>query len=206
MADACGRTGGGRIFPLEVSGSGPYPAVVFCLAQSGFCDRFGFGHSAVMETRELLTRISSLLRASDGHQVGILATADAKGLPHASYMGTVASPTIDHLLMMTAPDSRKAQNILENPQVEWLFCDEEREDLLCLRGTARVLENPVEVEEAWHRIPDKSRAYFLSYQDVGINFLIFETTIETFQYSVPRDNEVIVLTSEEMKKIFAEAK
>lgn len=158
---------------------------------------------AVMEKQELLERIVGFLHGSGGHELGLLATADKEGVAHVTYMGTVASPTIDRLLTMTAPESRKVENILENPRVEWLFLDEEKQEVLYLRGTARVIEDPVDVEKAWKQIPDKSRAYFLSFQDVGIKFLILETAVESFEYRLPQTNEAFHATSEEIKQLLS---
>ncbi|HLS29176.1 MAG TPA: pyridoxamine 5'-phosphate oxidase family protein [Opitutales bacterium] len=157
-----------------------------------------------MDITALAHHILRMLYRRGGHEVGILATADKSGVPHSVYMGTVTSPVVDRLLTMTAPESRKIANILENPRVEWLFVDEEKEELLYLYGKARVLEEPAEVEAAWQKISDKSRAYFMLYQDVGIQFLIVETEVEKFEYRVPRKNEVHVATAAEIRSVLAE--
>jgi len=153
-----------------------------------------------MDTKRVFDKICGFLQPSGEHRVGILSTAGKDGTPHATYMGTVASPAIDQLLTMTAPDSLKVMNILENPRVEWLFVDEEREEILYLHGRGKILQEPAEVEAAWKQIPDKSRAYFLSYQDVGIQFLIVETIIDSFEYRVPRQNRIYRVTSQEVRR------
>src|SRR5690625_2398600 len=157
-----------------------------------------------MDKVALAHHILRLLYNRGGHEVGIFTTADRAGVPHAGYMGTGASPMVARLLTMTAPESRKIQNLLENPVVEWLFIDEKKEDLLYAYGRARVLEEPAEVEAAWQKISDKSRAYFMLYQDVGMKFLVVETKVEKFEYRVPRKNEVHLATAAEVRSVLAD--
>lgn len=142
-----------------------------------------------MKTITIKERIVALLPGEGRHRLGLLVTADGEGRPHATYMGSVAVVDLSRLLTMTAPESRKVRNILENPQVEWLFLDQTREEVLYIQGTARAVYDLGEVEQAWRQVSDKSRAYFLSYQTVGMKFLIFETKIEFFEYRIPRRNE-----------------
>jgi general stress protein 26 len=142
-----------------------------------------------MKTMEIKKRIMALLSGEGRQRLGLLVTADAHGRPHGTYMGSLALMDLSRLLTMTSPDSRKVRNILENPQVEWLFLGETQEEVLYVQGTARVLQDPDEVEEAWRQMSDKTRAYFLSYQTVGIQFLIFETKIDFFEYRIPLNNE-----------------
>lgn len=146
----------------------------------------------------------ALLRGTGQPRLGLLVTADSNCRPHATYMGSLASPSFDRLLTMTSPDSRKVRNILENSQVEWLFLDEERDEVLYLWGTARVIQDPREVERAWRDMPDKTRAYFLPYQEtVGMRFLMFETSIDVFEYRIPRTNESFRFQKWEVEKLVA---
>lgn len=157
----------------------------------------------------LLERITRFLHdvgnVDDKHVVGILVTAGHEGKPHATYMGTIASPALDRLLTMTAPESQKVVNILENPCVEWLFADEDEEEVLYVWGKARVVEEPTEVEEAWRNMPDKSRAYFLSFQGAGMKFLIFETKIYSFELRIPRQNLRYRLERDEIERLVSRA-
>jgi len=113
-------------------------------------------------------------------------------------MGTIASPSLQKILTMTAPNSHKVENVLENPRVEWLFADAEKEEVLYAEGTARVIQEIDEVEKAWREMPDKSRAYFLKYQSVGMRFLIIETAVEAYEYRRPKQNKVVRVRSEDL--------
>jgi general stress protein 26 len=151
-----------------------------------------------MDNPTLLKRVRRLLHYRGQRQgLGVFTTVGHDRRPHAAWMGSVATPSVDRVITLSSPESRKVQNILENPRVEWMFCDEEKKEVLYLEGRARVLEDPDEVERAWRQIPDKSHAYFLSYQPIGMAFLIIETTVDRLKYKIPEKNETHVLTREE---------
>lgn len=61
-------------------------------------------------------------------------------------MGTLSSPSITTLFTITSPDSRKVVNVLENPNVEWMFTNPSREEVAYLRGKARIVHDPEEIE------------------------------------------------------------
>ncbi len=152
-----------------------------------------------MNSRELLRRIQTLIHNSTGGRgIGILSTTGRDHHPHATWMGTLASPSLDRLITMTSPDSRKTQNILENPRVEWLFTSRSMSELVYLRGNARILKDPNLIKTAWNQMPDKSRAYFLSQQDVGITFFIIETRVDAIEYRLPREERHYHLGADEI--------
>ena len=160
-----------------------------------------------MNNQELLQRIRTLIHDSTGGRgIGILTTASAERRPHATWMGTIASTALDRIITMTSPDSRKARNVLENPQVEWLFTDQTMTELVYLYGRARVLNDMDCIKTAWNQMPDKSRAYFLSRDGVGITFLIIETQVESIEYHIPRENLRYTLGSTEIANLAAQAR
>jgi general stress protein 26 len=144
----------------------------------------------VMTKNEALKAVRAILSDTiNYHGQAVIVTRDAKGIPHASWMGTLGSKDLDFLLTMTSPDSRKVDNILQNPNVEWMFTDHEMISVVYLRGKARVIHEIDELVEGWNELKDKSRAYFLKYiDDFGITFLILETKIEEIGYTRPIDN------------------
>lgn len=144
----------------------------------------------MMTKKEALKAVRAILSDTiKYHGQGVIVTADPEGLPHASWMGTLGSTDIGLLLTMTCPDSRKVENILQNPRVEWMFTDNEMISVVYLRGKARVIHEINEVTEAWNELKDKSRAYFLKYiNGPGMSFLILETTVEEIEFARPSDN------------------
>ena len=123
------------------------------------------------------------------HGEAVIVTANGCGVPHASWMGTLSGSDISSILTITSPDSRKIVNILENPNVEWMFTSKKLDTVVYLRGKALVICEMDDIERAWKRIKDKSRAYFMQYMATpGMRFLIIETKIEEIEYSLPKEN------------------
>ncbi len=145
---------------------------------------------ATMTKKEALKRVRKiLLKSVEEHGEAIIETADSSGIPHASWMGTLSSPSIATLFTITSPDSRKVVNILENPNVEWMFTSAGRTEVAYLRGKARIVSDPEEIEVAWKLLKDKTRAYFMKYFDQpGMKFLILETKVDEIEYTVPKEN------------------
>jgi len=143
-----------------------------------------------MTKREALKRVRSILKGTIAeHGEAIVVTASAEGRPHASWMGTLSSPNIERLLTLTSPDSRKVVNLLENPVVEWLFVNRSRTEVAYLRGIARVVQDPDEVERAWKLLKNKTKAFFMQYMPKqGMGFFVIETKVSEIELVVPKNN------------------
>ena len=143
-----------------------------------------------MTQKEAIKAVKDILSHTfDSHGEGIMVTASSEGVPHATWMGTLGNRSVSNILTMTSPDSTKVKNILENPHVEWMFNDERLHAIVYLRGKARVIHEEGDVLEAWEKLKDKSRAYFLNFiQETGMTFLIIETQIEEIDYTCPKEN------------------
>lgn len=143
-----------------------------------------------MTKKDTLIRVRSILSENmNDHGEAIIVTANRDGLPHASWMGTLSGPDIKTILTITSPDSRKIINILENPKVEWMFTTRDMNEVVYLRGVARVVHELDEIERTWKKLRNKSRAYFMRYMtEPGIKFLIVESRIEEIEYNIPQEN------------------
>ena len=143
-----------------------------------------------MTKREALKCVKLILsRSISDHGEAVIVTTNSNGQPHASWMGTLNSPNISTLITMTSPDSRKVINLLENPKVEWMFTNRSRTQVAYLRGKARIVQDPQEVEEAWKSLKNKTKAYFMQYStEPGMPFLVIKTNVEEIELVVPKDN------------------
>lgn len=103
------------------------------------------------------------------HRIGHLATADAQGAPHIVpicfvYHAQCLYSAIDHKpKRVTGSRMKRVRNIVENPQVAFLV-DHYEEDWLQLyyiliRGTASLLEDGVEYQQALGRLEAKYEQY-----------------------------------------------
>jgi len=129
-----------------------------------------------------------LCSVMDGQGEGILTSVSPEGRPHATWMATMTSLNFRNLLTLTSPDSHKVENVRANPEVEWLFNDDEKRRLVYLVGRARVVDDVHSIKHAWELIPDKQRAFFLDHYNSGPGYAVIETVVEKVLYAVPAEN------------------
>ena len=101
-------------------------------------------------------------KLADGKRPGILATVDEHGMPHMRWMATLSLHDFPRLYTITSPKSRKIEHIKNNPNVSWMFSNEELNVIVNLRGKARLTNDSGKVQHVWKLLEDKSKAYFLS--------------------------------------------
>lgn len=142
-------------------------------------------HSSTHHISEIKKIIRKL---TDGHHLGVFTCVDPFGRPHASWMGTVYAADYQTIVSISSPDSRKIKYIEQNPQVEWMVSDEQIHHVVYFKGLARLMEEASEIKRTWNEIPDKSRSYFLRFQERGVGFKIIETKVKTVEYRVPTEN------------------
>jgi len=58
-----------------------------------------------------------------------------------------------------------------------------------LRGIARVVQDPDEVERAWKLLKNKTKAFFMQYMPKqGMGFFVIETKVSEIELVVPKNN------------------
>ena len=129
-----------------------------------------------------------LRNITESEDVGMLVTTNAKGRPHACWMGTVGQKDLSKITTMTASNTRKVQNIYDNPKVEWVFSDSGKETIVYLSGTARVITDTEEIKNQMQDLYDMTKAYFLNYMVGNATFVVIETAVEEIEYTVPSRN------------------
>lgn len=92
----------------------------------------------------------------------VLATADAHGLPHATWMTTQVTSDLAEVVSITAPNSQKADELRRNPQAEWMFASPSMETIVYLSGHTRLVEGEA-AKRYWDQMPGKSQAYYRKY-------------------------------------------
>jgi general stress protein 26 len=125
-------------------------------------------------------------KLADGKRPGVLATVDEHGMPHMRWMATLSLHDFPLLYTITSPDSRKIQHINHNPNVSWMFSNEEMNIIVNISGKARITEDFGKMQRVWKLLEDKSRAYFLSIASDGPGFAVIETEIEDIDCIVPK--------------------
>lgn len=125
-------------------------------------------------------------KLADGKRPGVLATVDEQGMPHLRWMATLSLHDFPLLYTITSPTSRKLQHISNNPNVSWMFSNEEMNVIVNIRGKARIATDFGKMQHVWKLLEDKSKAYFLSIANDGPGFAVIETEIEDIDCVVPK--------------------
>jgi general stress protein 26 len=123
---------------------------------------------------------------ANGKRPGILATVDEQGVPHLRWMATLSLQDFPLLYTITSPASRKVYHINRNPNVSWMFSNEEMNVIVNVRGKARIISDVGKMQYVWKLLEDKSKAYFLSIAADGPGFAVIETKIEDIDATVPK--------------------
>jgi general stress protein 26 len=125
-------------------------------------------------------------KLANGTRPGVLATVDELGMPHMRWMATLSLSDWPALYTITSPDSKKIEHINHNPNVSWMFSNEEMNIIVNLRGQARITTDFGKMQRVWKLLEDKSKAYFLSIASDGPGFAVIETEIEHIDATVPK--------------------
>lgn len=116
----------------------------------------------------------------------LLATADANGKPHSTYMNVIAESTMEEVVSITAPHTQKIKNLQENPYAEWMFSSPSLESVVYLSGPTEIITGDGAMKY-WNAMPGKSKAYYRNYcdEDKPEMFAIIRTRVERVLYCRP---------------------
>lgn len=142
-------------------------------------------------------------KLADGKRPGILATVDEQGMPHVRWMATLSLHDWPMLYTITSPASQKVQHIKNNPNVSWMFSNEELNVIVNIRGKARIAADFGKMQHVWKLLEDKSKAYFLSISSDGPGFAVIETEIEDIDAVVPKYDIKFQAHSDELGQVFS---
>lgn len=125
-------------------------------------------------------------KLADGNRPGILATVDENGMPHLRWMATLSLHDFPLLYTITSPASQKVRHIKVNPNVSWMFSNEEMNVIVNIQGKARMASDVGKMQHVWKMLEDKSKAYFLSIASDGPGYAVIETEIENIDAVMPK--------------------
>lgn len=124
----------------------------------------------------------------NGKHPGILSTVDAEGKPQLRWMATLSFEEFPIFQSLTSSNSRKVAEIAHSPQVNWMFFNHDMSIVLNLRGTAKVIADPEEIERVKARIAGVDHAYFQNGFLEERGMVIVETTVETIECTLPKNS------------------
>jgi general stress protein 26 len=135
-----------------------------------------------MNPRELMNRIAAIL---DAHGTGLLATTDAEGTPHVRWLTpAVLRDRPDTIYALTAPRFAKVAQVRAHPRVEWMFQVPSLAEIVTLRGTVSVVDNPSLRAEVLEAVGPRLRTFFQLAKD-GRDLVVLETSIEEATHYQP---------------------
>ena len=116
----------------------------------------------------------------------IMSTADANGLPHATWMTVTVDSKMDEVISITAPTTQKISNLRDNPQAEWMFASPSLESLVYLSGPTEIVVGE-KAQHYWDSMPGKAKAYYQLYSDSNDpdEFSIIRTQVNKVVYCRP---------------------
>ena len=116
---------------------------------------------------------------------GVLTTVSAADRPHATWMGTVCTPDLTHLLTLTGVHTEKVANIRANPEVEWMFISPDRETVIYFEGRAEIIVDDEMKHRYLQMVSDESRGFFMRYYRAGGEWCVIKTDVAAAVYCIP---------------------
>jgi general stress protein 26 len=107
-----------------------------------------------------------------GKKVFVYATVDTQNHPHARYIGALMIKE-GVIYMATYSESRKMQQIKDNPRSEMVFADPEYKEVATIDGESRIDESLDLKKEFWQANPS-SKDYFSGYDAPEFGLIAFE--------------------------------
>jgi general stress protein 26 len=121
--------------------------------------------------------------------LGMLATVDADGAPHARWMGAAAmGGGLREIYTLCGRNTRKVAQIQNNPNVCWVFSTEDHSGVVTLHGRAEVLSDPMVSQKIWDRLVDCARTWVMGglSDDAHLEFVTVKTVVERIEVHSPR--------------------
>ena len=137
-----------------------------------------------MTERELHRRVVRLVEDAG---VGLLATVDADGCPHARWMAAMPMDGIRRIITLTVRQTRKLEHLQSNPHVSWTFNDPDLEEIVQIRGRARISDDFLAAQAGWERLAASTRTYATGVlsDDEHLEMVLIETDVEAIELLSP---------------------
>lgn len=139
-----------------------------------------------MDSKSIL---DTLERVIEGSKIAILATSDGNGQPHMRWM----TPAIlrgreGSLYAVTSPEFAKAEQISQNPKVEWMVQSKPLDEVVRARGTITMIDNPAVKAMVLEELGSRLAAFWKANPDPA-NLIVLETALEELTYEQPISGE-----------------
>lgn len=139
-----------------------------------------------MDSKSIL---DTLERVIEGSKIAILATSDGNNQPHMRWMTpAVLRGREGSLFAVTSPEFAKAEQISENPRVEWMVQSKPLDEVVRARGTMTMIDNPAMKAMVLEEVGAQLSTFWKANPDPS-KLIVLETVIEEVTYEKPISGE-----------------
>jgi len=132
---------------------------------------------------------AALDRILENSKAAVLASVDQEGRPHVRWMTPATIRGRDGFLYsVTSPGFEKAMQVASHPKVEWMLQTKSLDEIVTVRGTIQVLDNPRTKAEILESIGRNLEVFWRVNQDQS-ELVVLETIIEEILYFKPLTGE-----------------
>jgi pyridoxamine 5'-phosphate oxidase len=137
-----------------------------------------------MDSREVMTRLGAIIEA---HGTGLLATVDQDGNPHLRWLTpTLLRERPGAIYAITAPRFAKVLQVRAHPKIEWMFQTPALDEIVSVRGSINVVENPSLRAEVLEVLGPRLRTFWKLAHDAR-DLVVLETVIEEATRFLPME-------------------
>jgi pyridoxamine 5'-phosphate oxidase len=135
-----------------------------------------------MDKATVMHKLALLIEDS---KTGILATASQSGLPHLRWMTpAILKDRPYNIFCVACPDSQKADDLNDNPDVQWMIQNRVLTEIVTLSGKVNIIDNPAIKSEVIEAIGHRLEVFWKANCDKRL-FVVLETVIEEAVYFKP---------------------
>jgi general stress protein 26 len=132
-----------------------------------------------MDSKQMMNTLDRLLEEA---KVAILANIDESGNPSMRWMSPGLVRGQEGLLYaVTSPKFKKTSQLEKNPSVQWMVQTRDLSEIVSIRGTMQVLDNPSLRSTVMEAIGTKL-ATFWKINENDTDVVILETVIDEMEY------------------------
>lgn len=136
-----------------------------------------------MDSKQMMSIFDRMLEEA---KVAILANVDENGDPHMRWM----SPTLVRgqeglLYAVTSPSFQKTSQLEKNRHVQWMIQNEDLSEIISIRGSIQILDNPNLRSVVLEAIGGKLGTFWNINTDDS-EVVILETLIREIEYFAPK--------------------
>ena len=137
-----------------------------------------------MDSREVMNRLGAIIEA---HGTGLLATVDQEGNPHLRWLTpTLLRERPGAIYAITAPRFAKVVQARAHPRIEWMFQTPVLDEIISVRGSINVVENPSLRAEVLEVLGPRLRTFWKLAHDAR-DLVVLETVVEEATQLLPME-------------------